>query len=356
LSENGPSDSLIGSASIVSGPADGSAIMVLRRLVAALLLTFGLGLGWGTASAQVYSAQVYPDRLIKVIVPFVPGSPVDAAARVITQHIQTRLGQNMVIENKPGGGTTIGLKTVMAAPADGYTLLFIGPNLVYTPVLYPSMNFDPFRSLAPVASVVTWSHVMVVAPAVPARTVKELVAYIKANPGKVTFGYGLATTPHILSETFRQVTGADFAGIPYRGGEQARADMLGSRIDINMAPTANLLALIQDSKARPLAFTGPKRSPDLPDVPTMTESGFPEVGYNPDVWLGFLAPIGTPDAVVRRLNAAVAEALASAEMKAVLSKLGFDPMVTTPEQFGAFIGNELRKWPPLLQAAGLKAE
>jgi len=244
----------------------------------------------------------------------------------------------------------------MAAPADGYTLLFIGPNLVYTPVLYPSMNFDPFRSLAPVASVVSYSHVMVVAPAVPARTVKELVVHIKANSGKVTFGYGLATTPHILSETFRQITGADFAGIPYRGGEQARADLLGGRIDINMAPTANLLALIQDGRARPLAFTGPKRSPDLPDVPTMTESGFPEVGYNPDVWLGFLAPIGTPDAVVRRINAAVAEALVSAEMKAALSKLGFDPMVTTPEQFGAFIANELRKWPPLLQAAGLKAE
>jgi tripartite-type tricarboxylate transporter receptor subunit TctC len=325
--------------------------MFLKRLLAASLLTFGLGLGWGAVSAQVY-----PDRLIKVIVPFVPGSPVDAAARVITQHIQTRLGQNMVIENKPGGGTTIGLKAVMAAPADGYTLLFIGPNLVYTPVLYPSMNYDPFRSLAPVASVVSYSHVMVVAPAVPARTVRELVAHIKANPGKVTFGYGLATTPHILSETFRQVTGADFAGIPYRGGEQARADLLGGRIDINMAPTANLLALIQDGRARPLAFTGAKRSPDLPDVPTMTESGFPEVGYNPDVWLGFLAPIGTPDAVVRRINAAVAEALASAEMKALLSKLGFDPMMTTPEQFGAFIANELRKWPPLLQAAGLKAE
>ena len=150
--------------------------MVLRRLVAASLLTFGLGLGWGAASAQVY-----PDRLIKVIVPFVPGSPVDAAARVITQHIQTRLGQNMVIENKPGGGTTIGLKAVMAAPTDGYTLLFIGPNLVYTPVLYPSMNFDPFRSLAPVASVVSYSHVMVVAPAVPAANAKASTARPKAR-------------------------------------------------------------------------------------------------------------------------------------------------------------------------------
>ena len=196
---------------------------------------------------------------------------------------------------------------------------------------------------------------MVVAPAVPARTVRELVAHIKANPGKLTFGYGLATTPHILAETFRQATGADFAGIPYRGGEQARADLLGGRIDINMAPTANLLALIQDGKARPLAFTGPKRSADLPDVPTMIESGYPEVGYNPDVWLGFLAPAGTPAEVVdgstprstkleiRRDEGGPREARLRAD--------GDDA-----EQFTAFIADEVKKWPPLLQAAGLKAE
>jgi tripartite-type tricarboxylate transporter receptor subunit TctC len=312
-----------------------------------------LGVAMAGAAAQ---AQNYPVQTIKVIVPFVPGSPVDAAARVITQHIQTRLGQNMVIENKPGGGTTIGLKAIMAAPADGYTLLFIGPNLVYTPVLYPSMNFDPRKSLAPVASVVSYSHIMAVAPQVPAKTVAELVAHIKANPGKVTFGYGLATTPHMLAETFRRVTGTDFAGIPYRGGEQARADLLGGRIDINVAPISNLIAIIQDGRARPLAYTGLKRSPDLPEVPTMTEAGYPEVGYHPDVWLGFLAPLGTPDPVIRRINAAVGEALASTEMKAVLSKLGFDPMAGTPEEFATFIEAELRKWPPILQAAGLKAE
>jgi tripartite-type tricarboxylate transporter receptor subunit TctC len=318
-----------------------------------ILFTMIIGLGLGLSPA---AAQNYPDHVIKVIVPFVPGSPVDAAARVITQHIQNRLGQNMVIENKPGGGTTIGTKAVMATPADGYTLLFIGPNLAYTPVLYPSMNFDPLKSLTPVASVVSYSHVMVVAPAVPAKTVKELVGHIKANPGKVTFGYGLATTPHMLAETFRRVAGADFAGIPYRGGEQARADLLGGRIDINMAPISNLIAIIQDGRARPIAYTGLKRSPDLPDVPTMTEAGYPEVGYHPDVWLGFLGPLGTPDPVVRRINAAVGEALASEEMKPVLRKLGFDPMPSTPEQFAAFIDKEVRKWPPILQAAGLKAE
>jgi tripartite-type tricarboxylate transporter receptor subunit TctC len=262
----------------------------------------------------------------------------------------------MLIENKPGGGTTIGLRAVMASPADGYTLLFIGPNLVYTPVLYPSLNFDPRKSLTPVASVLSYSHVMAVAPQMPAKTVAELVAHIKANPGKVTFGYGLATTPHMLAETFRRVTGTDFAGIPYRGGEQARADLLGGRIDINVAPISNLIAIIQDGRARPLAYTGLKRSPDLPDVPTMTEAGYPEVGYHPDVWLGFLAPLGTPDPVVRRINAAVGEALASAEMKTALRHLGFEAMASTPEQFAIFIEAELRKWPPILQATGLKAE
>jgi tripartite-type tricarboxylate transporter receptor subunit TctC len=323
--------------------------MTVSRALTAALLVCGVAL-------HAAHAQSFPDRVIKVIVPFTPGSPVDAAARVITQHVQTRLGQSMVVENRPGAGTTLGIRAVMAAPPDGYTLLFIGPNLAYTPVLYPSLNFDPLKSLAPVATVAAWSHVMVVAPAVPARTVRELVAHMKANPGKLTYGYGLATTPHILAETFRQATGADFAGVPYRGGEQARADLLGGRIDINMAPTSNLLAIIQDSRARPLAFTGPKRSADLPEVPTMIESGYPTVGYDPDVWVGFLAPAGTPAEVVNKVNAAVNESLKSDDMKAVLAKLGWEPMSTTPGGFTSFIAGEVKKWPPLLQAAGLKAE
>jgi tripartite-type tricarboxylate transporter receptor subunit TctC len=268
--------------------------MAIGRILATAILC---SLSWSTVQAQSY-----PDRAIRVIVPFTPGSPVDAAARLITQHVQIRLGQSMVIENRPGAGTTLGIKAVMAAAPDGYTLLFIGPNLAYTPVLYPSLNFDPLKNLTPMATVASWSHVMVVAPAVPAKTLKELVAHMKANAGKLTFGYGLATTPHILAETFRTTTETDFTGVPYRGGEQARADLLGGRIDINMAPTSNLLAIIQDNKARPLAFTGPKRSRDLPDVPTMIESGYPQVGYDPDVWVGFLGPAGTPPEIVNKVN------------------------------------------------------
>jgi tripartite-type tricarboxylate transporter receptor subunit TctC len=323
--------------------------MGTRRGVVAALLSCALSLG-------AAEAQVYPNKVIKVIVPFTPGSPVDALARVATQHLQGRIGQSVIIENRPGAGTTIGTKAVATAAPDGYTLLLIGPNVVYSPALYPNLDFDPAKSLVPVATLVTWSHVMVVAPGVPATTIRELVAYAKANPGKLTFGFGLGTTPHILGETFKQATATDIASIPYRGGEQARADLLGGRIHINIAPVPTLLPLIQEGKARALAFTGPTRSPDLPDVPTMTESGLPQVGFNPDVWLGILAPSATPTAVIDKLNREINESLRSPEMTATLAKLGFEAKTTTPREFAVFLAGEREKWPPLLAAAGLKAE
>jgi tripartite-type tricarboxylate transporter receptor subunit TctC len=323
-------------------------LRTMRLLAPALL-----GLLLGSAPAL---AQVWPDKVIRMIVPFTPGGPVDAAARVVSQHVQARLGQSIVIENRAGGGTTIGTKAVMTSAPDGYTLLFTGPQLAYLPHLYPNLDLDVAKSLTPVATVVTWSHIMVVAPSVPAKTVAELVAYARQNPGKLVFGFGLATTPHILGETFKRVIGADIVSVSYRGGEQARADLLGGRVHINIAPVPNLRALIEEGKARPLAFTGPARSPDLPDVPTMIESGLPEVGFNPDVWLGIMAPLGTPASVIAQLNAAVNESLASPELQATLAKLGYEPKPMTPQEFSAFLAAELRKWPPLLATAGLKAE
>jgi tripartite-type tricarboxylate transporter receptor subunit TctC len=325
--------------------------MIVRagRWLGLVFLAFGLGL----AAAN---AQTYPNRTIKVILPFTPGSPVDAAARVVIQAMQVRLGQSVIIENRPGAGTTIGMKAVATAAPDGYTLLLIGPNIAYSPVLYPKLDFDPANSFAPVATVVTWSHLIVVAPGVPAKSIAELVAFAKANPGKLVFGYGLATAPHILGETFRQTAGIELTGIPYRGGDQARTDLLGGRVDINIAPVASLLPLVQDGKARPLAFTGSKRSPDLPDVPTMIESGYSQVGYDPDVWLGVFAPAGTPAPIVNKLNHAINESLQSPELKAAFAKLAFEPKMTTPEEFSAFLAIEIKKWPPLLVAAGLKPE
>jgi tripartite-type tricarboxylate transporter receptor subunit TctC len=319
-----------------------------RRLsTALLLLAFGLGAA---------TAQNYPTQTIKVIVPFVPGGPVDALARVIMQHLQPRLGQNIIIENRSGGGTTIGAKAVATAAPDGYTLLFIGPNLAYYPVLFPNIDFDSAKSFVPVATVVTWSHVMAVAPSVPANNVRELVAHAKANPGKLAFGYGLATMPHILGETFIKEAGLDIVRVPYRGGEGARADLLGGRIHINVAPVPQLLPLVRDGKIRPVAYTGAKPSPDLPDVPTMIESGYPQVGFHPDVWMGIFAPAGAPSEIVDRLNREINDVLRSDEMAPSLKRFGYDAKITTPAEFAAFFAAELKKFPPLLIAAGLKPQ
>ena len=171
--------------------------MIISRAVAAILLLLGLGSG-------IVTAQDFPNKTIRLIVPFVAGGPVDSLGRVIAQHLHNQIGQSIIIENRTGGGTTIGVKAAAAAAPDGYTLLLVGPNLAYYPVLFPDLDFDPLKSLVPVATVVTWSHVLAVAPSVPAQNVPELVTYAKANPGKLVFGFGLATMPHILGETFRQ--------------------------------------------------------------------------------------------------------------------------------------------------------
>jgi tripartite-type tricarboxylate transporter receptor subunit TctC len=301
-------------------------------------------------------AQPYPNRVIKIVVPFVAGGPVDAAARVLVHHLQMRLNQSVIIENRPGGGTTIGIKTAAAAPPDGYTLLFNGASTIFAPLLYSNFDAEITKNLVPIAPMITWSHVMVVAPSLPVTNLKELAAYAKANPGAVVFGFGQGTAPQILGTSFRNAAGVDFTMLSYRGGDQARADLLGGRVHMNIAPTASLLPLINDGKARPLAYTGVKRSPDLPNVPTTAESGFPSVGYNPDVWFGLFGPAGTPAAVVEKINAAVNESLRSAEMQASLGKLAYEPFQATPQEFAKFIVAESSKWPPLLAAAGIKGE
>jgi tripartite-type tricarboxylate transporter receptor subunit TctC len=316
-----------------------------------------IALGLSLVFLKTSTAQTdYPSKAIKVIVPFPAGGPPDAIARVVAQHLQARVGQSVIIENRPGGGATIGTRAAATASPDGYTLLFTGNNLCYFPVLYPKLDFDPAKNLAAVATIVAYSHVMVVAPTVPTKSVGELVAYARANPDKLIFGYAPGTPPHILGEAFRQATATQIAFVPYRGGDQARADLLDGRIHINMAPVLTLLPLIREGKVRPLAFTGSRRSSDLPDVPTMGESGFPEVGFNPDAWHGFMAPVATPKVVIEKLNVAINESLKSPEMTATLAALGVQPMVTTPQEFAAFFSDEMQKWPPRLRSAGVQAE
>jgi tripartite-type tricarboxylate transporter receptor subunit TctC len=321
----------------------------MRSLAAAALFTAGLGL----APA---AAQTYPDKVIKLVVPFVPGSPVDVLARVVTQHLGARLGQSVIVDNRPGAGTSTATKSVAAAAPDGYTLLMSGQTLAYLGLFYPDLGFDPLKAFTPVATLAGWSHVLVVSPSVSAKTVPELVAHARANPGKLTFGFGLGTSPQILGEYFKVVAGLDIVSVPYRGGEQVRVDLLGGRIHINFAPVANVLPMIRQGQVRPLAVTGAERDPRLPDVPTMTEAGYPQIGFHPDVWQAFVAPAGTPAAVVGKLNAEVNATLRSPEVKANFDRLGFNSMVMSPQDFAAFLAAQAQKWPPVIKAANIKPQ
>ena len=326
----------------------------MTRLLAAMAVIAGVALG--SAQAQIYPDKIYPDKPIKLIVPFVPGSPVDVLARVVSQQLGIRLGQTVIIENRPGAGTSTGTKMVATAPPDGYTLLMSGQSLTYLNLFYPDLGFDAVKAFAPVATLAGWSHVMVVAPAMPAHTVAEFVSHARANPGKLTFGFWLGTSPQILGEYFKVVTNLDLVSVPYRGGEQVRIDLLGGRIDMNIAPVSNVIAMIGQRQIRPLAVTGLARDKALPDVPTMTESGFPQIGFHPDIWQAVVAPAGTPAAIVNKLNAETNESLRTPEVTATFARLGFDAMINSPQEFAAFLAVQAQKWPPVIKAANIQPQ
>jgi tripartite-type tricarboxylate transporter receptor subunit TctC len=319
----------------------------MRRL--ALVAILAAAFGPGPASAQQY-----PDRPIKLIVPLVAGSPVVSVARVVLAPLSARLGQQIVIDARPGGGTTIGLKAAAAAPPDGYTLFMYGQNIAYVQQLYPDLGVDPLKAFIPVANLMSFSHVLVVGSQVPAKTLKEFVDYAKANPGKLNFGAGLGTMPIIVGQYFINVAGVDIVTVPYRGGEQVRVDILGGRVHMNTGPVASLLPMIQEGKLRPLAYTGAKRHPLLPEVPTMIESGYPQVGWQPDVWQAIFAPAGTPAAVVEKLNAEINDALRLPEVRSAYEKLGADMDIMSAREFAAFVAKEAEKWPPIIKATGVK--
>jgi tripartite-type tricarboxylate transporter receptor subunit TctC len=301
------------------------------------------------------TAQPYPSRPIKMIVPTTAGSPTDVMARLVAQGMGPSLGQQVLVEPRPGGGGIIGTRAVITADPDGYTLLFTeaGKHLM-TPALYDSVGYDPVADLTPVATAGAGTFVLVVAADVPAKSVQELVAHARTNPGKVNFGFGQGTIPHILGETLRVVAKADIASIPYKGGAQAVADMLGGHIQMNIGTTATLLSLIRQGKLRALAVTGDSRNPDLPDVPTMAESGFPQLTIR--FWMGVWAPPRTPFPIAEKLNASVAEALKIPEVAAGMKRAGFEPMTMSAQAVGPFVTAESPKWLEVAKTSGVKGD
>ncbi len=300
------------------------------------------------------AAQSYPDKPIKLVVPYPPGGPIDTTARIVAHELSARLGQ-VIVENRPGGGATLGAKSVATADPDGYTLLFgSSGSLCVAPALYPNADYDPIKSFAPVATVALLPHVFVVGPSVPAKTLPEFVAYAKANPGKLNYGAAIGTPPHLLSTLFRVKAGIDIVYVPYKGSAQSVTDLLGGQTHMTIDGLTGLYPLIQDHKVRALAVASATRWPALPDVPTLIESGYPD--FNLDAWTGVVAPAGTPHEIVARLNAAINEGLRSPEATQSLVKISALAKIGTPQDFAAFLAAELPKWAAIVKVSGAKVE
>src|SRR5215472_15039503 len=307
-----------------------------KGIFVAAIVAVGIDLAGGSLA----TAQSYPDRLIKIVVPYPPGGPADVAARLVTQPLSARLGQSVLVENQPGGGGRTGAKFVAHAGADGYTLLLGGTNPNAIASLYRSLDFEPIKDFAAVGLIAFDSNALVVHPGVPAKTLQELAQYAKANPGKLTSGATVGIGPHVCLELFRVRTASNIVFIPYKGAAPAVADLLGGQIQIGMTSKAVLLPLIKEGRLRALAVTSDVRWSELPDVPTMGESGFG--GFPPYLWFGLLAPVRTPSAVIEKLNSALNEGLKSPELQASMAKLGLQSRTMTPREFGAKLADEAR--------------
>jgi tripartite-type tricarboxylate transporter receptor subunit TctC len=313
-----------------------------------------LALSWGAIDSA--NAEPYPTRSIKIVSPFNPGGPPDALGRLVAQKLSERFGWNVVVENRPGAGTTIASRAVANADPDGYTLLQVNATLAYAPVLYPDPGYDPVRSFAPVATFATWSHLLVVPADVPANTVAELVAFAKANPDKANIAFPPGTPPQVLAEILRSASGAPFTAVPYRQLAPLRADLLAGRVQANFSAGSDLVAMVRQGQLKALAYTGRERYADLPHVPTVVEAGLPELALDPGDWTGLVAPAGTPPAVIGALNTAINEVLDASDVRAAIARQGGTVKRTTPSEFSVFIAAEAKKWPPLVMAAKLKAD
>jgi tripartite-type tricarboxylate transporter receptor subunit TctC len=317
----------------------------MRKLLTALICIAA----WATPAA----AAPYPDRPVKLILPFTPGSPNDVVARLIEPQLSSRLGQPVVIENRPGGGTAIGVKAVMSAEPDGYTLMFSNsPVHFIVPLVSKTFSYDPLKDFTAIATVASGGLMLVIAPEVPASTLKEFIAYARANPGKLNFGFGQGTLPQLVGEMFKLATHTDIANIPYKGGIQAVTDMLGGRVQMNIGTISTLAPLVRQGKLRALAITSATRNAELPDVPTMAESGLPEVASL--TVYGLFGPAGIPANAVQRLNVAVNESLKSEDIRAAIRRIGFEATPGSPEDFTKLLTSEMKVWVPIVKKTGFQ--
>ena len=320
------------------------------RIFGCAILAFALAL-FGMAAL----AQDFPSKPIRFIVPNPPGGASDITARVLGEKLSQRWGQAVVVENKPGAGAIIGTDFVAKAPPDGYTILLVPSSHAFNVSLYKKLPYDSVKDFAAVTQTANTPLVLAVNPSVPAKSVKELIAYAKANPGKLTYASsGSGTSLHLAAELFKSMAGVDIVHVPYKGSTAAHPDVMSGQVSMIFDTIPAVLPHIKSGKLRPLAVTGTKRSPLLPDLPTIAEAGLP--GYAASSWGGVLAPAGTPKATIDKLNADLVAVLKMPDVQERLTGVGLEPVGSTPAEFEAFIKAEIAKWSKIIKEAGITAE
>ena len=307
------------------------------------------------ACAAAVAQPAYPAKPVRFIVPSAAGGGTDIIARAISLKLSGELGQQFVVENRPGAGQMIGIELAARSPADGYTILMAASTLAINPIMYKKVPYDPVRDFAPITQAATLPNVLVVHPSLPVKSMSELIAYAKERPGQLNFASaGVGTSPQMSIELLKSMAGIDMVHIPYKGTAPGVVDLLAGQVLVMAPNVLTALPHIKSGRLRALAVTSAKRSVALPDVPTVAEAGLP--GYDSTQWYGVLAPAGTPRDVVARLHDGIVHALRDAEVGKRLAADGAEPVGSSPEEFAAFIRSESEKWAKVASAAGIKPE
>ena len=324
----------------------------MTRIIALALLA--LASLTAEANAQA-NAQAWPSRPVRIVVPSPPAGGTDIIARVMAENFSKVFKQQFFVENRPGAGNMIGIESVARAAPDGYTFLMTASTLSLNSVLYKKISYDPIKDFAPITIAATAPNVLIINPAVPAKTLKEFIALAKQQAGKMTYGTpGIGTSPHMSMELFKSMAGVDLQHIPYRGTAPALTDVLSGQITAMFSNALTAKPQIDAGKVRALGVTTATRSGTMPDIPSIAEAGVP--GYDAVQWYGFLAPAGTPQPILAQIHSETVKALNSAEMKEKLASDGAEPAPSTPEAFAAHIRNEIEKWRKVAKAAGIEPQ
>jgi len=309
----------------------------------------------GLAPAALAATDEYPSRPLRVVVPFSPGGAVDGPMRIIAEQLSKRLGVGVIVDNRPGAGATIGSEAVAKAPPDGYTLLLASQTNAISATLYPKLAYNAIEDFAPVSLIGREPGVVVVHPSLPVKTLQEFIAYVKARPGQINFASsGNGSGQHLFVALLASMTGMNMNHVPYRGSGQGTTDLIAGTVQMAIPGTAGMVGHIKAGRLRALAVTGARRSPQLPDVPTVIESGVP--GYEAYVWMGLLAPKGTPAPIIDRLYRELGQLLATSEVKSYMASAGIEIVGSTPTEFGTFFRSEKERWAKVIRETGAKVD